>query len=186
VEAARRREIRQVAAAVGVPDAQRDPDRLTLERVPQIGSAPRTLDKTVRRLSRVEALRRSGVIELHEAQACEWFAENRALAWDTVRVTGNYDGPSGGGAASAPDYLAARNIEIAHARDDYRYAIGFIPAHFLPLFEAVVCENVTIAAVAETAFTSLKRSQAEEKTRLALKLCANLLHGGVSSRLPIC
>lgn len=178
-------ELRKVAAGAGLPDAQRDPDRLTIIKVPQIAHEPRTADRTVRKLTRVEMLRNAGVLEQHEADACEYFADVAALAWDTVRVTANYSPASGGGGATAPDHLAAKTNEIAEARDDYRFAERFIPPQYIRLFEAVVCRNETIATVAGIMHGELGRSQREEKARRIIKLCANLLHQGVGHRLTI-
>jgi hypothetical protein len=174
-----------VAARTGLPDAQRDPDRLTVVKVPQMANEPRTADRTVRKLTRVEMLRRSGVLEQHEADACEFFADVACLAWDTVRTTANWSPTGGGGGASAPDHLAAKTIEIAEARDDYRFAVRFIPTQYLPLFEAVICRNDTVGNVAGIAYPALGRSQREQKARTIVKLCANLLHQGVGHRLTI-
>jgi hypothetical protein len=177
--------VRRIAAATGLPDAQRDPGGLAIVKVPQIGTEPRTAERTVRKLSRVEMLRRSGVLDPHEADACEYYADTAALAWDTVRCTANYALGGGGGGASAPDHLAAKTIEIADARDDYRFAERFIPQQYIRLFEAVICRNETIGTVAGVVYGELGRSQREEKVRRIVKLCANLLHTGVGHRLTI-
>lgn len=184
-QARRAQEIGETAAIVGLPEAQRDADALTIVRVPQIGVNPRTTDRTVRRLTRVEKLRAAGVLEEHEALACEWYCDVQALAWDTVRCTSRYDIAGGGGGATAPDRLAAATIAIAEARDDYAYAKAAIPSIYVAMFEAIVCRNASISAEGERLFGHLQRSQRESKVRAAFKLCANRLHGQIGHRLSI-
>lgn len=184
-EALRRREVRQTAAHVGLPEAQRDPGRIDLQTVPQVGRGPRTNDVTVRRLTVVERLRRRGVIEAHEAAACERFAAAAALAWDTTRCTASYDIGGRGGAASAPDFLMAKTAQIAAARSAYRFMVGFIPPQYLPMFEAVVCNNERLSAWGDQLFAGLSHSRQNAKARAALQLCANRLHGGIGHMLPI-
>lgn len=170
-------ELLAIAAQTGVPAAQRDPDMMATLRVPQIGSAPRTTDKTIRRLTRVERLLRAGVLERHEADACEWYAEVTALAWDTTGTTANYEGGgSGGGSAHAPDRLMAKRQDIAWARDDYREARALLGGTMATAFEAVVCRNEGLGPTAAAAFPDLARSQAGERMRTMLKFCANVLH----------
>jgi hypothetical protein len=170
---------------VGLPETQRNPDQVDLAPVPQIGSGPRTHAVTVRRLTVVERLRRAGVIEAHEAAACEWFATAAAVGFDTVRVTSNYDGGGGGGSAAAPDYLMAKTAGIAIARENYRFAVRFIPPTWLPMFEAVVCNNERLSSWGEQLFAGLSGSRQNAKARAALQLCANRLHAGIAHLLPI-
>lgn len=181
IEARRKRHLANTAALVGLPDAQRD-HAIDVAEAPQIGTEPSPIKQTIRKLTRVELLARSGVLAAHEKAACEWFADVHALAFDTVGCTANYEGRSGGGFGTLD--LLARYSAQARAREDYRWASGFIPEKYRPMFEAIVCRNETISGVAARAF-ALGRSQAENKVRLALKLCANLLHGGIAPLLPI-
>lgn len=168
------------ASAAGVPDAQRDPSALGLVKAPRIAGYTSSADETVRKFTRVEILERSGVLERHEAAACEWFADVAALAWDTVGCTANYAGASGGGMDTFD--LLARNHAQVRAREDYAMALEHIPAQYKGVFEAVVCRNETISGVAARAFDN-KRSQAENKVRAAVKLCANQLYGRIAPLL---
>lgn len=165
-----------IARQTGVPAAQRDPELIERLKVPQIGAAPRTADFTVRKLTRVERMARAGVLEPHEVDACQWFADIAALAWDTTGCTANYEGGSGGGGAHAPDHLMAKNEAVAHARNDYRAARALMPGPWADLFEGVVCRNEALGPAAATAFPTLQRSAAGDRARTVLKFCANKLH----------
>lgn len=166
-----------IAAQTGVPAAQRDPDMLATLKVPQIGTAPRTADKTVRRLTRVERLLAAKVIEPHQAQACEWYAGIAALAWDTTGTTANYEGGGGGTCyAHAPDRLMAKHRDVADARDFYREARKMLGSKMADTFEAIVCRNEALGPTAAAAFPDLQRSRAGERLRLTLSFCANKLH----------
>ena len=124
VEARRQRHLANTAALVGLPDAQRG-HAIAIAEAPQIGTEPSPIKETIRKLTRVELLARSGVLEPHEKAACEWFADAHALAFDTVGCTANYEGRGGGG-FGAMDLLARYSAQ-ARARDDYRLACTFIP-----------------------------------------------------------
>ncbi len=169
-------ELLDIAATTGVPAAQRDPDMIASLKVPQIGDGPRVADRTVRRRSRVECLARAGVLEPHEAQACEWYAERVALAWDTTGCTANYEGGGSGGGANAPDRAMAKNQEIAWARDDCREIRAMLGGAMTDAFEAIVCRNEAMGATAAGAFPQLGRSAAEERLRTTVRFCANKVH----------
>src|SRR5438045_4137110 len=98
--------ITQAAAVAGVPKSQRNPDGLVLHQVPQIGNEPTPIKETVRKLTCIERLARGGVLEPHEAAACEWYADRHTLGYDTISCTANYEGRSGGGGIGAYDLLA--------------------------------------------------------------------------------
>lgn len=165
-----------IARQTGVPAAQRDPELIDRLKVPQIGDAPRTADFTVRKLTRVERMARAGVLEPHEVDACQWFADIAALAWDTTGCTANYEGGGSGGSAHAPDRLMAKNEAVAYARDDYREARTLMPGPWADLFEGIVCRNEALGPAAATAFPQLQRSAAGERARTVLKFCASKLH----------
>lgn len=180
--AQRNQKIFKAAAVAGLPEAQRDVAALEIAQVPQIGNEPTPIKETVRKLTAIERLKRSGVLEAHEAAACEWYADAHTLGFDTISCTANYEGRGGGG--FGPSDLLARYKHQMQARDDYAWARTFIPAGYRTLFDAIVIGQQSIAGAA-SATSSLKRSQAENRTRLALKLCANLLFDGIKSLLPI-
>lgn len=172
----RMEQLLDIARQTGLPAAQRDPELIDRLKVPQIGDAPRTADFTVRKLTRVERMARAGVLEPHEVDACQWFADIAALAWDTTGCTANYEGGGSGGYAHAPDRLMAKNEAVAHARDDYREARTLMPGPWADLFEGIVCRNEALGPAAATAFPTLGRSAAGDRTRTVLKFCANKLH----------
>jgi hypothetical protein len=174
--------LEQAAAVAGVPEIQRDPAILDVVAVPRLPGQATPIAETVRKLTRVEVLQRSGVLEAHEAAACEWYAGVHALAFDTIGCTANYEGRSGGGFGAMD--LLARHAAQAHAREDYRMACEHVPAQYRGIFEAVVCRNETLASVAAAAFDA-KRSQGESKVRSAVKLCANLLYGRIAPLLNV-
>ncbi|TVV75558.1 hypothetical protein [Sphingomonas solaris] len=174
---AKRDVLADTAAASDLPHAQRDSARLHLAETNIVDGHTRTASETVRRLTRVELLERAGVLERHEAQACDWYAEIAALAWDTTGCTANYEGGrGGGGAAHAPDSLMARFQTIADARADYAEARKMLGETMGDAFEAIVCRNEALGPAAATAFPELKRSQAGERLRSTVKFCANVLH----------
>lgn len=138
---------------------------------------------TVRKLTHLEKLKRAGVLEPHQYAACEWYADAHALGFDTISCTANYEGGGGGGGFGAFD-LCARYKHQMEARENYAWARAFVPAVYRALFEEIVINQVAVAGVARTAFNH-KRSQAESKTRAALRLCADYLHDGIKALLPI-
>ena len=175
-----------MTAQTGVPEAQRDPATLVIVKVPAIGDGPRSADETVRKLTKVERMRRSGVLEPHEAAACERFADLAALAWDTTGCTAAYDIVStGGGPAHAPDTLMAKTIDIQYARDEYGRLVDGIPAAYLKPFEAVICRNQGVGLVAADAFETLARSRAEERLRTVIRFVANKIAERLGSQLAM-
>ena len=182
IEARRLRRIVDVAATAGLPEAQRDPGALVIEAT-VIDDQPRPIRETVRKLTRVEKLLRSGVLEKHEAVACEWYAAVHAMAFDTVGCTANYD--VGGGGHPGSGDLLARYASQGEARADYHLACEYVPSEYRALFEAIVCRNEAISGVAKAMFDK-GRSQREALARATLKLCANRLYAGLGPLLPAC
>lgn len=167
-----------------MPTAQRSADLIAAVEAPKIGDGPRTATNTVRKLTRVERMLSAGVLDPHEADACEWFAGIAALAWDTTGCTANLSGNGGGGSrAHAPDTLAAKQQDVQDARDDYRDAVSFMTPSWRALFEASVCRNETLGPAAAVAFPELGERQASHRASRVLKLYANKLHERFASRM---
>lgn len=154
---------------------------LAIVDVPQVANEPTPIKETVRRLTRIEKLAASGVLEPHMRLACEYYAECHAIGFDGACRTSNFEGGSGGG--EAIDHLARSKREMM-ARDDYRWARGFLPSFLVGLFEAIIINQDTVSAIAAETFANNQRSQAEHKTRAALQLCANALYDGIKAVLP--
>lgn len=133
--------------------------------------------ETIRKLSRVEKLQRAGILERHEAQACQWYADAYALGYDTIGVTADYQGS--GVRAGGVYCLASRYRAQQEARADYAYARRGIPQFLLPLFEGVVLEG--------RSFRSSAGKAGREASRLALafRLAANRLHEHIAHLLPL-
>jgi hypothetical protein len=176
--------VNDVGALIGLPDAQRTPGRVEIVTVQQVGHGPRVTEQTIRKLTRVEMLHRHGVLTADEAAACEWYADQAAMAWDTSVGTSSYEPRSGGGSATAPDRLMAKNIEIASARSRYAAARAAIPEALAPLFEAVVCRNELIGEAAARAFTEVKQRAAYNRAQQALKTCAAKVRDVMEGRRP--
>jgi len=185
--AARRlKAMNDVADKIGLPEAQRDVDGIRWdEKTAIVDGHNRPTDRTVRKLTRVEKLRNAGVLEQHEANACEKYSDVAELAWATTGCTANYEGMGGGNYVGATARAHMVNRQIADARDDYAYMAKAVPDQYRTVFEAVICHNASIASVAGERFSALGRSQREHKTRAIVKLCANLVHGVIGHRLPI-
>jgi hypothetical protein len=94
--------------------------------------------QTVRKLTRVEKLRKAGIITVEQFDACEWYAAAYELGFSTVGCTANYE-PTVCGISS--NDLLARYKAQSEARKDYYYARQAIPDNLLWLFEAVVLET---------------------------------------------
>ena len=92
--------------------------------------------ETVRRLTRVELLVRSGDINPDQALACEWYNDRHERGFQTVGCTANYGGAGGGGFGSQD--LLARYKAQGEAREDYFFARSAIPNHLLGIFESIV------------------------------------------------
>jgi hypothetical protein len=137
---------------------------------------------TVRRLGRIEKLRAAGTIDGHEAQACDWYAAQHALGYDTIGCTTNYSGIRGRDFRSAD--LFARYRAQAEARANFAFARAALPAHLLPMFEAIVLDGKTMADAGMGLYEQLGRSQRAAKLRAAFRLAANLLHGRIVHVLP--
>jgi hypothetical protein len=95
--------------------------------------------RTIRKLTRVELLARSGLLTQEQAVVCSWYQERHELGFQTVGCTSNYAG-AGGGSINSSDLLA-RYKDQAEAREDYQYARQAIPQHLLGIFEGVVLGN---------------------------------------------
>jgi hypothetical protein len=93
---------------------------------------------TVRKLTRVEKLRKAGIITVEQFDACEWYAAAYELGFSTVGCTANYE-PTVCGISS--NDLLARYKAQSEARKDYYYARQAIPDNLLWLFEAIVLET---------------------------------------------
>lgn len=95
--------------------------------------------KTVRKLTRVEMLVRTGDITHDQAAACTWYAMAYELGFQTIGCTANYCG-AGGGGFGAGDLLARYKAQ-GEARDNYFYARSVIPPHLLGIFEGIILGN---------------------------------------------
>lgn len=175
-----------VADKIGLPEAQRDVDSIRWdEKTAIVDGFNRPTDRTVRKLTRVEKLRNAGVLEQHEADACDKYSDVAELAWATTGCTANYGGMGSGNYVGATARAHMVNRQIADARDDYSYMAKAVPDQYRAIFEAVICHNASIASVGGERLSTLGRSQREHKTRAIVKLCANLVHGVIAHRLPI-
>lgn len=139
--------------------------------------------QTVRRMTRIERLRAAGTIDKHEAQACEWYAEQHALGYDTICMVANY-GRSSGGKVGNHDLFAQYRIQ-AEARANYAFARVVLPAHWLPMFEAIVLDGRALGEAGMGLYEQLGKSQRAAKLRAAFRLVANVLHGRIAHCLPV-
>lgn len=142
---------------------------------------------TVRRLTRIEKLRAAGTIDAHEAQACEWYANQHALGYDTIGMTANYlggaDKPSR--RAGQGSDLFARYRAQAEARANFTFARAALPAPLLPMFEAIVLDGRAMSEAGTGLYEQLGRSQRAAKLRAAFRMVANVLHGRVGHCLTV-
>lgn len=170
-EARERRAVLDIAAVSGLPEAQRDADSLII--VPTgVDGKPRPIVKTVRKLTRVEKLVKRSVLTRDEGEACEWYAELHATAWDTTKVTADYEGGGGrSGSAFASHPAMAKSQLIANARSQYASARGAIPERYAGVFEAIVCRNEMLG-MAALMFGDVGNRQGYNLVQTALKVCA--------------
>ncbi len=127
--------------------------------------------QTVRRLTRVEMLVRSGDINPDQALACTWYATAYELGFQTVGCTANYCG-AGGGGFGASDLLARYKAQ-GEARDDYFYARSAIPQHLVSVFEGIVLG------------TGRPPHMMSKADKLRFSLAAFLLHQQIGHMLAI-
>lgn len=92
--------------------------------------------RTIRRKTRVELMGEAGIISTEQAAACEYYASNYELGFQTIGCTANYGGAGGGGLGSSD--LLARYKAQAEARENFRYARLAIPQYLSGVFDAVV------------------------------------------------
>lgn len=133
--------------------------------------------ETVRRLTRIEKLHRAGILEKHEAQACQWYADAYALGYDTLGITANY-GASGGGGCNVYTHLSRYKAQ-QEARADYAFARAGIPDFLVGLFDQVVLEGLAVAEATQAKGRDLAKFTA------SLRLAANKLHERIAHVLPI-
>lgn len=127
--------------------------------------------RTVRRKTRIELMRDAGVITVDQASACEWYASNYELGFQTVGCTANYAGAGGGGFGSGD--LLARYKAQGEARENFTYARLAIPRHLLDIFDAV------------TLGTGRPPHMMRKADKLRFSLAAFLLHGQIGHLLAI-
>lgn len=126
--------------------------------------------KTVRRLTRVELMRKAGVITAEQALACEWYLAAHELGFQTIGCTANYSG-AGGGAFGSSDLLARYKVQ-REARENFRYARLALPAHLAPLFDRIVLGPLDVRTLTNV-------------ERLRFSLAAFLLQGQIGHLLAI-
>lgn len=135
---------------------------------------------TVRRLTRIERLVRSGTIQRNEAAACEAYADWHALGYDTIGCTPNYLGAGGGG--FGPRDLWARYRAQSEARERYLFARAGIPPMLLALFESVVLHGRPMASWRDDERAG--RSQRASRLSNSFRLAAAKLVERVEHLLP--
>lgn len=122
--------------------------------------------QTIRRKTRIEMLRDSGVINQEQAVACEWYAAAHELGFGTIGCTANYAG-AGGGVFGSSDLLARYKAQ-SEARENFYYARQSIPAHLIPSLDAVALE------------TGRPPQMMRKAEKLRFSLAAFLLHGQIA------
>lgn len=122
---------------------------------------------TVRRLTRIERLVKLGIIDKDQAIACQWYADQHCIGYDTVGCTANYDG-AGGGGGGAPDFARSKAQYIA--RENFAYARLGIPPELVTLFD-----QVTLGFLGENDFRTVTKNET-----LRIGIAAWRLHGQVS------
>jgi hypothetical protein len=187
-EQARLAGIVAIASVSGLAGAQIRPCDLAI--IATIRDEGRVIaSKTVRKLSRVEKLERAGVLEKHEAAACQWYSDAHSMAFDTTVKTANWEGVGGGSPTTSFDLLG-KYAEQVRAREDYAFARKGIPHGYLAYFENIICDGGTVTETASVLFrVNTKGEPIGERQRARLmtkvvKFCANIVHMRVGDLLP--
>ena len=133
----------RTARLIGMPDAQANRDDLVLCDAPHFTEADQRHAMrskqmlTVKRLSRVELMRKANVITTQQASACTWYAIMHELAFEFGQgTTANYGGVGACGGLGWDH--GARSLEQGEARRNIAYARLGIPAYLIGQFEIVL------------------------------------------------
>lgn len=124
--------------------------------------------RTLRKLTRTEKLYRAGVIDMEQANACEWFMNAHTLGYDTVGITANYGGARCGG-HTGHTHMARNRAQMA-ARDDYQFARSGISPLLLPLLEGVLLRGRPVGRLGISFRTAVR--QLTERVRGQLQVAA--------------
>ena len=181
-ESARLAGIVAIASAAGLPEAQCDPSNLEVVATKR-DEGKVLASKTVKKLTRVKRLEVAGVLEKHEAIACQWYANTHEMAFHTTGTTANYGGAGGGSPMTSFDLLG-KYAEQVDAREDYAMATkGWHPNHVLA-FEGIICGDETVTGTAAELFLGVGQRQQIRKMRSLLKTLANIVHMRAGHLLP--
>lgn len=99
-------------------------------------------NSTVRRVSRIKALWKRGVLEDHEMAACSWYRDRFDLSGLDPLVSSTFEPKYGNGGANYGH--EARTPEAVQARDEFQFVQKQIPIDVRALVDAVVLQDMTI------------------------------------------
>lgn len=99
-------------------------------------------NETIRRVSRIKALWRRGVLEDHEMAACSWYRDQWDLSGLDPLVSSTFDPKYGNGGAAFGHM--PRTPEQLEARDNFRFMEAAVPGDVRELVNAVVLHDMTI------------------------------------------
>lgn len=131
--------------------------------------------RTVKRLTRVEMLYRSGVLDRDLFAACKWYRQRWELSGLDPLVASTFD-PRYGSGAQVFGHMGKTPAQV-DARSDFRWAQSFLPEDVRGLFDAVVIREFTLKAAARE--VQLRYANAPA----ALRRAALKLFDGVKSEL---
>ena len=172
-----------VADVVGLPDVQRDAERLVI--VPTaIDGKPRTTSTTVRKLRKVEQLHRSGAIAEHHLRAIDLYVTAAETAYGACLRVASY-GDSGGGSSPTGAAAAAHGRQLDRIGDAWRYdrARRAVPAPYVKAFEGIVLDNHPIGAVGAEMWPGSSAGAISGSMRELIRTCADAVYAEFEAEL---
>lgn len=170
-----REAVNDVAHTIGIPDVQVGHHAVTI--VPaQIEGWDRSHDKTLRKLTRVERLFRSGAIEQHQVDAINLYVASAEIAYATcVRVASYGEGGGGSSPTGAASAAHDRQLDRTGEADRYRRAKGALPVPYVTAFERIVLDNHPIGLVGADMWPGSSAGTVSGAVRELVRTCADSL-----------
>lgn len=134
-------------------------------------------NSTVRRVSRIKALWRRGVLEDHEMAACSWYRNQWELSGLDPLVSSTFEPKYGNGGAAFGHM--PRTPEQVEARDNFRFMEDAIPADVRHLVNVVILKDMTIEEAGKAVRIGFRNAQA------AFKRGVIKLHDAATPQMPM-
>ncbi len=162
----------RIARKIGMPESQVGRQDYVLHDVKNANDSDLShmqrsgIRKTVRRTTKIDQLRKRGIIDHREALACEWYAAAYAMRYDTTGTTANY-GEGGSSPRTDFDHMPKTKAQW-EALEHYDLAREAINPRVRQMFDRVVIEGRPLGKLAITFRTAARRLLEHIEGKVAL------------------